>query len=57
MGCGQGGHRNWQMLGSDERLKLGFRDRLDCLGQKGDGWRRHGGLSRVWLFALSRCRE
>jgi hypothetical protein len=25
-----GGHRNWQMLGSDERLKLGFRD---CLCQ------------------------
>ena len=41
-----------KMLGSDERLKLGFRDRRDGLGpegQEGDGWRRHGGFSRVWL--------
>lgn len=55
MGCGQGGHRNWQMLGSDERLKLGFRDCRDGLGQKPGG--RRMAAARRFLAGVALCAE
>lgn len=48
--CGQG---DGTRLGSDERLKLGFRDLFGCLRRMAAA---HGGFSRVWLRVLRRCR-
>jgi hypothetical protein len=43
-------HRDWQMLGSDERLKLGF---SDCFGSR---WRRMAAAQRS-LAGVALCAE